>query len=107
MGVPRLPVWKQVEGPAGQAIKTLRDTVGSVLDQQHLFGNHVTVTFPAPTTSVRVTTGLDGPMHGYRVERSTVDVRVFDGAPPTGTTVPSGEAYLQASAAATVTLYIY
>lgn len=108
MPTPRLPAWKQVEGPAGQAIKTIRDTISGVLDQQHLFGNHIQVTFPSSGVSVRVSTGLSGPTHGYRVEKSAVDVRVFDGTPPAGINpIPNGEAYLQASAAATVTLYIY
>lgn len=88
-------------------MKTVRDALSGVLDQDHLFGNHIQVTFPGAGTSVRVTTGLTGPTHGYRVEKASVDVRVFDGAPPTGTSVANGEAYLQASTAATVTLYIY
>lgn len=107
MPKPQLPVYRKIDGDVGKSLDGVRTAIAGVLDQNHLFGNHVVVTFPAPSTSVKVTTGLRGQVSGYRVEKASADVRVFDGAPPTGITVNNGECWLQATAATTVTLYIY
>lgn len=84
----------------------MRKTVQGVLDQPHLFGNTISVTFTAANTPTKVSTGLTGSVTGYHVTKKTVAVDVFDATSPDGTS-PPGVHWLQASAATTVALYFY
>lgn len=103
---PVVPIWRQIPGPTGIALTDIRKFLSDVVDKDHNWGNLVDVEFTAATTATRIATGLGGPCKGYRVEKSNADVRVFDATPPTP--VPErGVIWLQASAPARVTLYVY
>lgn len=104
---PQLPAWHQIDGAAGKALTQVRTTLSGILNQDHLWGVSVQVTFAAANTSVAVKTTLTGNVKGYRVERSSVAMNVFDGAPPDGITTTKGVIYLQSSAAGTATVYVY
>lgn len=103
---PVVPVWRQIDGPTGIALTEIRKFLSEVVDKDHNWGNLVQVEFTAAITPTRVATGLGGPCRGYRIEKANADVRVFDATPPTP--VPErGVIWLQASAPAKVTLYVY
>ncbi len=103
---PRVPPWRQLGGDVGKAMTDVRNYLNELDAREITWGNHVTVTFTAADTSVAVDTGLGGAAKGYTVVKSSADVRVYDGTPPTPD-VPRGTIYLKATAPATVTLYIY
>ncbi len=106
---PQVPPWRHIEGPVGVMLTEIRRYLNEVNEREHTWGNHVVVTFTAPSTSVRVDTGLGGPPKGYQVTRSNADIRVFDGTLPAGVdpAPERGIIWLQASGAGTVTLYVY
>lgn len=106
---PQVPPWRHIEGPAGTMLTEVRRYLNELSERSNTFGNHVEVTFTGAGQSVRVDTGLGGPAKGYHVVRSSADIRVFDGAPPSGSdpTPQRGVIWLQASGAGTVTLYVY
>lgn len=106
---PAVPPWRQIAGATGTMFSEVRRFLSDVYNRDHLWGNHVDVTFAGPGTSVRVDTGLGGPSQGYKIVRSNGDLRVWDGTPPSGSdpTPERGIVWLQANAAGKVTLYIY
>ena len=103
---PVLPPWRQIPGPTGSFLTDIRNVLGVALTQDHLWGNHVTVTFPGAGTSVKINTGLGGPLKGYKVVRADADIRVWD-ASPGAPSEERGVHWLQSSGAGKVTLYVY
>jgi hypothetical protein len=103
---PITPTWRQLTGVVGSAIHDAHRFIQDALTRDHLWGDHITVTFTAASTPTRITTGMSGPPRGYHVVRSSADVRIWDAKPSTNETDPS-VLWLQASAAATVTLYVF
>lgn len=103
---PPLPPWRQVKGPAGLFLTDVRNSLQDVYARDHLWGNHVDVEFTVANTPTRIATGLGGPAKGYKIVRASADVRVWD-ATPSAPSEERGVLWLQASAPAKVTLYIY
>lgn len=103
---PVVPPWRQIAGSVGNSITEIRNFLNNVVGQDHLWGNHVDVQFVAGTTPTKIATGLGGPAKAYKVVRSNADVRVWDATPGTPDD-ERGVLWLQASAPAKVTLYIY
>lgn len=105
---PTAPLWRQIPGAVGTGLTEVRKFLSDVLTRDHLWGNHVEVTFSAGATPVKIATGLSGQPKGYKIVRSNADVRVWDATPPVPQTDRERNViWLQSSAAATVTLYIY
>jgi hypothetical protein len=103
---PQVPPWKQVPGATGVWLTEIRNFLSQVQEKDAVWGNTVTVTFPAADVPVRILTGLGGPSKGYRLEGASADVRVWDAVTPASER-ERGVLWLQASGPATVKLYVY
>lgn len=106
---PAAPLWRQIEGATGTTFTETRRFLHDMLGRNQLWGNHIQVKFTTANTPTRIDSGLGGPTTGYHIVRADADVRVFDADPGTPPDPKSdrGIIWLQASAPATVTLYIY
>lgn len=109
MARPALPTLRRFDGVLGTVMRDVHTTFAGLLDNPHLFGVNVPVVFTGVGVPVLVVTTLKGPITGYQVKRANADVRVWEGAPAgiVSTDVAPGSIWLQASGAATVTIYLH